>query len=844
MEQSRVDKNDVNGSSSMRDENFGSSSSSICSDSSSRIETGSSNEIKDKSTGDASCNLGATAQGSADLGGVCGVSPEIVDDVGNELDVFSCSSDGEDDLDEKAVVDCESAVTVKQFPQEIEGIVDGCGRGSPVIVSDKTPAEYRKRGEDAAIFVSQLKMEAEKLQDVLIQVRPDQWTDELFEPHMEALMGAFDRCTKKILDEAADFGIAADQPYRLGVIDQLCRILKDDDIGGVADASGAKAYERATVPLTGIWPLKKNSKDKKYSSQFAERTTFEQWSENYKSMDEAEEDYVAEINRIMNAEIEAGWVEREPEDCPNLANGVLGVVFEGWRCKPEDNCEGKCGKKCEGPKSSMVRCRPKLRIVWDGSRQGVNWSTEMLEKVETPSVNEKRLILEKCAREKRKVRSLKLDVASAFRTLLIEEKSRPFFGFNFRKQKWRYKCMPFGWKLAGWFFARHAGCVIRSLKVILAQIFEWFAGLIFVDDGIFYFCEDEIWLGVSVVMLLLRFLRVPISHAKTIVGQDTDWQGFLWKWKNGQEGVHSLTVGPKDRKYDQMVSALLQIIDCKKKIPFRLYEKFISQCSWLSTLYPYIKAWLCRSHRQIGKVRRLHESAASSSYHQRKLEDKAYIVKNRVIGDLPVIIFTLVHYRKIDFPLIKPQTSDFRTDACGTANSMGMGGWKPPSGVDCCEDIQTLYGVEYFSLQLHRSDIKEFKNTSPQKIIAALEMLTHLIGFDKFRGSKKVSSAQTDSMVSVYALASSGAKSWSLLLVLKAFSFYCLKNGIFTVSSHIRGELNQLADMLSRPEKNPSTMKLLKEVGKQVDVSIDDIKRLLKTPSMKDVEAEISLLRW
>ena len=99
--------------------------------------------------------------------------------------------------------------------------------------------------------------------------------------------------------------------------------------------------------IHGTQPLKKNSKDKKYSSQFAERTTFEQWSENYKSMDEAEEDYVAEINRIMNAEIEAGWVEREPEDCPNLANGVLGVVFEGWRCKPEDNCEGKCGKKCE-----------------------------------------------------------------------------------------------------------------------------------------------------------------------------------------------------------------------------------------------------------------------------------------------------------------------------------------------------------------------------------------------------------------------------------------------------------------------------------------------------------------
>jgi hypothetical protein len=37
---------------------------------------------------------------------------------------------------------------------------------------------------------------------------------------------------------------------------------------------------------------------------------------------------------------------------------------------------------------------------------------------------------------------------------------------------------------------------------------------------------------------------------------------------------------------------------------------------------------------------------------------------------------------------------------------------------------------------------------------------------------------------------------------------------------------------------------LLKEVGKQIDVSIDDIKRLLKTPSMKDVEAEVSLLRW
>lgn len=488
----------------------------------------------------------------------------IQNSASNESTLSEDSSEEGSDAGDKT--DLEDVITIPQYPQLVQvptrHACDGCGRGSPVLFTPSSaPSSFMERVHIARPLARALEEVGVTIQDKLRTTPPSSWDDNMFENLLQPVEDCWADLVREHLHEEPDLSVPVGQNFRLGLIHQMARMFRDDDIAGVDPPTGVVSYVNKKVPFTGIWPRKK-----KGDAKFDADRPVELWDHNFVSMDNPPPEWLPEIHRLMEKEFKNNWVEEVHDDSDYTAMGVLGVVFEGYR-----PCTGPCQQKCSGKHGPCpLECRLKLRIIWDGSLIGLNYHIWHGERQEMASAAEKIAVLQWARASSRRVACLKVDFSAAFRQILIDVAHRQYFGFTWRGRRYRYRVLPFGYKLSSFWWGRHAAVVFRCHKLIMAALQDWISSLLYVDDADVMMEQTYLWVGVAVTMLFLRLLRCPIGPEKTIVGLEVDWQGFDFWWVNGSLATEVISVGVKEKKYLTMCADLIQVLDVGPKVPFLL----------------------------------------------------------------------------------------------------------------------------------------------------------------------------------------------------------------------------------------------------------------------------------
>jgi hypothetical protein len=758
-------------------------------------------------------------------------------------DFIETDSDSQSVQDETSL---EEVITCKQYPQLAtlphRKICDGAGRASPVIYdASKAPKWF----QDQVDLVRPLAQVLENIAtpDVVQRIMAmdeKTWSDELFDELLQPAEEFLKTWLPTVTGQQADLSVPDGQPFRLNLLRQLSQLTHDEDPDGLVSEDGCTSHINAKVPFSGIWPAKKRG-DLKFDPSRSKSC----WGTNYVSMDRPDPTWVSEIDRLMEKEIQMGWVqELLPEEESDAVQGVLGVVDEGFR-KCSEPCEGKCGNKKRGHK----KCRMKLRIIFDASIIGLNYHILHEERQEMPSANEKNEILKYCRANDIAVASLKWDFSSAFRRVKIHKAHQKYFMFVYKGKKYKYTVLPFGYKLSPYYFSRHVGVAWRLLKKINCALASFHASIIYIDDGDCMFPLHQFGTGCVVTMLFLRLVKSPLAYEKTEKGTSVDWMGWDYLWEHEQDTsgitrISKVLVGPRDKKYFQMATALLLIVDSGEKTPFRLLDRFVHQLSWMSAVLPFIKPFTKRAHAAVNERRRALDKRAKNAFERRKLEESEWVWTYKFAKDIPVWAWALANRRNVEIKLPCATGTLFRTDAAGSSSTAGLGGWTPPPEIKGCENVNDLSGIKWFSMEFHRGEVPEFGDDIPQRMVSTLELLGHLMALVLFPPpDDRQMATELDSMVAMYCIQGQKAKSKSLLLVLRAFSWVALKNNVQITSKHIAGVLNDIADGLSRPRTHEVLIELLHKCGNQVQLTVEDIRAALKVITLQDVQQDLQFLR-
>jgi len=129
-------------------------------------------------------------------------------------------------------------------------------------------------------------------------------------------------------------------------------------------------------------------------------------------------------------------------------------------------------------------------------------------------------------------------------------------------------------------------------------------------------------------------------------------------------------------------------------------------------------------------------------------------------------------------------------------------------------------------------------------MVSALELLAHLMAAIKFEpNTENQVNSELDSMVALWTILFHRAKSWQVLVVLRAWSLWALMQNVAFNSNHWSGDKNTVADALSRPKKHANVMHLLRQVGKEIPITKDDIRAALSIMKRADVHKEEQALR-
>ena len=248
---------------------------------------------------------------------------------------------GIDDMTDVEAEQEDSAVKVRQYPQLIELPAkvanNGCGRGSPVIYSrDSAPDWYKQKVSKITPLARVLEKIAEDgLADRLAKIHPTEWKNSMFDEMLKPAEDAMRDLISESLGEDACFDVPDGQPFRLNLLRQVARLVSDDDEQGVAPNEGVQSFAHTAAPMSGLWPFKKNGKDLKYNPS----KDIQLWARNYSTLEDPPAEWVDEIDRMFEKEVSNGWVREMKEGEQMECQGILGVVFEGYR---------ECSQPCIG----------------------------------------------------------------------------------------------------------------------------------------------------------------------------------------------------------------------------------------------------------------------------------------------------------------------------------------------------------------------------------------------------------------------------------------------------------------------------------------------------------------
>ena len=228
---------------------------------------------------------------------------------------FESQQDAEDGDDSDGDSEPCDQDTIPSTPQLIEvgdrWPADGAGRISPIIVSKgKMTPEYDRAatgGQGVAKVLQEIATH-HSLQHRMKTTPPDKWCDEMFQPAVDEALLKLAPIVREALGEELDVSIVDDQPFRIGLIRQLGKLMKEADLGFLDEVAGGCPVPLGTAERSYLWPLRKDRGLKRFDPDHRQSIL----TENYKSMD------CEELKDLIAAEMEAQVANKWVKVCSGM----------------------------------------------------------------------------------------------------------------------------------------------------------------------------------------------------------------------------------------------------------------------------------------------------------------------------------------------------------------------------------------------------------------------------------------------------------------------------------------------------------------------------------------------
>ena len=455
-----------------------------------------------------------------------------------------------------------------------------------------------------------------------------------------------------------------------------------------------------------------------------------------------------------------------------------------------------CARMGAVPKQDTVR------VVTDETVNTVNDRVILPETMQTPGAADVDPLL---APEVPDLIGLQGDVAAAFHRLIMALLCRRKLLFSVRQREWFcWKVNPFGTKSSGHWWIRGYSVIHRLTHRLFSSFLH--GGFFYVDDFFWQFLADgssgfscfEIF---AVLILFQFFLGVPYSWKKFRLGRRFRWTGYEVRFD-----LRRITISD-DRLHEYQALAE-KFLSCGPQAALiKDLESIACKLSWASQIFPMSKAFLPP----------LFALVHNPAFRTHLPQGGAFL--------RPVFeIFFKVLLVSRDWPppstLRTSVTILCRVDASASGDSLVIGGWFADS-----LDARRLFDVAWFCfdvpLSLFRCTGKtesgrqcahslpcEIHRRGAQHSISAGDCLASAVAIalwgHRFHSAScpyvvSLARLDTDSMVtSLSTKIRWFSNSLNLQQSLQTLVHCCLHQRVHPILSHCKGEVNVLADAITR----------------------------------------------
>ncbi|CAE7304798.1 unnamed protein product [Symbiodinium sp. KB8] len=439
------------------------------------------------------------------------------------------------------------------------------------------------------------------------------------------------------------------------------------------------------------------------------------------------------------------------------------------------------------------------------------------------------------------VSGFSLDVKGAHKTSRVREKDRGLLGLRQQDRLFFYKVCPFGATFSSHWFARLGGFFTRCLHLLL-----WIPHvlLLYVDDLLLYQNAKALPLSACLTLAFCSCFHIPLSWKKLQMGPVITWIG--WQLNLGT-ACYTLPDEKRNKLQSQVRECLGHRLVSRKQL-----DKLLGLLQWILHGFPSLRPWLCTlyddMHRPLGTnvsipptlwpgisnhlndklvftscptgthiqpgstllsarhvelkcLKDLHKVPVSSKRLWLRVADPSSSRRKLSQASRETLEFFLYlssrEWRPRPLCPPTPANVESAADAFGKGNDCGVGGWIRFSGG----------ATSWFS---HRYTVSDFTSMGlPMQPNANLDISSYetlaqcfvLLCFWKLSGSGRLA-------VTLPALSdNTGAESVCnrlytskvpLSLFVRKLSMWSSVTGVHLDCSHISGEKNDDADMLSR----------------------------------------------
>ncbi|CAE7042088.1 unnamed protein product [Symbiodinium sp. CCMP2592] len=527
------------------------------------------------------------------------------------------------------------------------------------------------------------------------------------------------------------------------------------------------------------------------------------------------------LQELIEEEVSAGYIEEVPS---------LEAAYERW---------GK--ERVAVGRVNIVKAPGRsARLVIDNSICNTNQNCHVPEQFSLPSLQDIQAAYPP-REDEEPVSGFSLDVKGVHKTSLVREQDRGLLGLRQQERLFFYHVCPFGATFSSHWFARLGGFFVRCLHLLI-----WLSHvlMLYVDDLLLWQNSRALPLSASLVLAFCACFNIPLSWRKLQMGPSITWIGWQIDFK---AGCYTLPELKRLKLLGQVEECLRHRLVSRKQL-----DKLLGLLQWILHGLPALRPWLCTlyddMHRPLGtnvsispvvwpgihsylddKLRFTGSppgtgispgSTLLSARHKllKSKEDLALVPvstkrmwlrvtdptssKRRLSESSRETLAFFAHLSSRDWrprPLRPPPTSSVESaaDAFGKGNDCGVGGWLLlPSG-----------RLLWFA---HRYTVKDFLDLGlPMQADANLDISSYetlaqcfvLLAFWKAHVSGRLA-------LTLPALSdNSGAESVCnklytskvpLNLFVRKLSMWSSITGVTLDCSHIAGEKNDDADLLSR----------------------------------------------